>query len=120
MSKNRIDGTQAKVVNFSMRMTKRGPLEEIKNLYQKKCDNFGCIHFPLINIDLDNVVPDEFYLFLRITDRLLGDIIDEFLERDSLTDFNKPKGSPKGVLLQQSVKDVNDLGITFSTWYKKY
>ena len=34
---------------------------------------------------------------LRITDRLLEDIIDEILERDSITDFNKPKGSPKGV-----------------------
>ena len=40
----------------------REPLEEIKNLCQKKCGNFGCIHFSLINIDLDHVVPDELYL----------------------------------------------------------
>lgn len=94
-------------------------LEEIKNLCQKKGDNFGCIHPPLINIDLDHVVPDELHLLLRITDRLLENIIDEILERDSITDFNKPKGSPKGLLLQHFVNDVNDLGITFSTWYKK-
>ena len=74
---------------------------------------------PLKNIDLDHVVPDELHLLLRITDRLLENIINEILERDSIADFNKPKGSPKGLLLQNFVKDVNDLGITFSTWYKK-
>ena len=95
-------------------------LEKIKNLCQEKCDNFGCIHPPpLKNIDLDHVVPDELHLLLRITDRLLENIINEILERDSIADFNKPKGSPKGLLLQNFVKDVNDLGITFSTWYKK-
>ena len=74
---------------------------------------------PLINIDLDHVVPDELHLLLRIADRLLENIINEILERDSIADFNKPKGSPKGLLLQNFVKDVNDLGITFSTWYRK-
>ena len=48
-------------------------------------------------------------------DRLLENIIHEILERDPIADFNKPKGSPKDVLLQNFVKDVNDLGITFST-----
>ena len=74
---------------------------------------------PLINIDLDHVVPDELHLLLRITDRLLQNVIDEILERDSIADFNKPKGNPKGLLMQQFVKDVNDLGVTFSVWYKK-
>jgi hypothetical protein len=94
-------------------------LENIKK--QCKCNksNFGCINPPLINISLDHVVADELHLLLRVTDRLLQNVIDEILEKDSIDDFNKPKGHPKGANLNKFVKDVNELGVTFSVWYKK-
>ena len=77
------------------------------------------VFIPLIKKDLDHVVPDELHLLLRITYRILQNVIDEILERDSITDFNNPSGQPKGLLLKQFVKDVNDLGVTFSVWYKR-
>ncbi|CAB3977587.1 Hypothetical predicted protein [Paramuricea clavata] len=94
-------------------------LENIKK--QCKCNksNFRCINPPLVNISLDHVVADELYLLLRVTDRLLQNIIDEILEKNSIDDFNKPKGHPKGANLMKFVEDVNELGVTFSVWYKK-
>ena len=112
----------SKCCNFYHEVDQKRTLEEMKHMCQKKNDNFGCIHPPpppLINIHLDHMVPDELHLLLRRTDRLLQNVIDEILERDSIADFNKPKGSPKGLLMQQFVKVVNDLGVTFSVWYKK-
>ena len=50
-------------------------------------DNFGCTHKPLIDIPLTNVIPDELHLLLRITDKVLQNIIDEVLERDAIEDF---------------------------------
>lgn len=67
-----------------------------------------------------NVIADELHLLLRITDKLLQNIIDEVLERDAIEDFNKPRGRPKEVYLTKLVKNINDLGISFSVWNKKY
>ena len=58
-------------------------------------------------------------LFLRITDKLLQNIIDEVLERDAIEDFNKSRGRPKEVYLAKLVKNINDLGISFAVWNKK-
>ena len=94
-------------------------LENIKKQCQCKSSNYGCINPPLINIDLDHVLADELHLLLRVTDRMLQNVVDEILEKDAIEDFNKPKGQPKGVLLKTFVDDVNSLGVTFSVWYKK-
>ena len=96
----------------------RRTLEEIKTLCSSK-DNFGCIHEPLLNIPLTHVIPDELHLLLRITDKLLQNIIDEVLERDAVEDFYKPRGHPKGIYLTRLMKAINDLGISFSVWNKK-
>ena len=93
-------------------------VEKIKELCRCKSSNFGCINPTLINIDLDHVVPDELHLLLRVTDRMLQNV-DEILEKDAIDDFNKPRGQPKGVLLKKFVEDVNEIGLTFSVWYKK-
>lgn len=94
-------------------------LENIKKLYQSKSNNLGCINKPLLDIALDHVVPDELHLLLRITDRLLENIVEEVMEKDSVNDFNKPKGHPKGVGLTNLVKAINDCGVPFKVWYKK-
>ena len=76
--------------------------------------NYGCINPPLINIELDHVLADELHLLLRVTVRMLQNIIDEILEKDAIEDFKKQKGQPKGVLLIKIVDDVNSLGVIFS------
>ena len=50
-------------------------LQEIKDMSKLKTDNFCCIHEPLPNIELDHVILDELHLLLRITDRLLDNVI---------------------------------------------
>ena len=93
-------------------------LQEIKRLCQCSKDNYGCINEPLLNIPLSNVIADELHLLLRITDKLLQNIIDEVLERDAIEDFNKPRGRLKEVYLAKLVKNINGLGISFSVWNK--
>ena len=65
------------------------------------------------------MIPDELHLLLRITDRLLQNVIDEVLERDAIADFQKTRGQPKGVYIAKLIKSINDLGILFSIWNKK-
>ena len=96
----------------------RRTVEEIKRLSHSK-DNCGCIHHPLFDIPLPNVIPDELHLLLRITDKLLQNVIDEVLERDSVEDFDKPRGQTKGAHLKNLVQAINDLGISFSVWNKR-
>ena len=93
-------------------------LEEMKKHCHSK-DNFGCIHEPLLNIPTTHVIPDELHLLLRITDKLLQNVIDEVREQDAVKDFDKPRGQPKGTYLAKLVKAINDLGISFSLWNKR-
>ena len=74
-------------------------------------------HFSIIS--LSNVIADKLHLLLRITDKLLQNVVDEILERDALDDFDKARGQPKGIHLAKLVKAINDLGIPFSVWNKK-
>lgn len=52
---------------------------------------------PLIRIELDHIIVDEFHLLLRVTDRMTENIIKEAMERDRKCDFNK-KGDKKKLL----------------------
>ena len=73
----------------------------------------------VLNIPITHVIPDELHLLLRITDKLLQNVIDEALEREAVEDFDKPGGQPKGTYLAKLVKAINDLGISFSIWNKR-
>ena len=57
--------------------------------YHGSKNHYGCIHAALLEIPLNHVLPDELRLLLRVTDRLLQNIIDEIIERDAIEDFNK-------------------------------
>lgn len=93
-------------------------IDEIKKLCHLT-ENKGCLHEPLLNSPLTNVIPDELHLLLRITDRLLQNVIDEAMELDAVDDFSKPRGQPKGLHLSKLIKSINDLGISFSIWNKR-
>lgn len=108
----------SKDMTFYSEDPQRRTLDEIKKNSKSK-DNYGCIYQPLIDIELDDVVPDELHLLLRVTDRLLENVIDELLEKSVIEDFNRQKGQPKGVLLAKFVQGVNSCGIPFHVWYKK-
>ena len=109
----------SKPLNYYNEGTQQRNLADLKKLCQTKGEKFGCIYPPLIDIELDHVVPDELHLFLRVTDRLLENVIDEIIEQASIADFNKPNTQPKGQLLKNFVENINELGVPFSVWYKK-
>ena len=109
----------SKPSNYYNQQPLQRTLEEIKKLCKCKENNYGCINEPLLNVPLTNVIADELYLLLRITDKLLQNVIDEVLERDAVEDFNKKRGTPKGVHLTKLVHCINSLGISFSVWNKK-
>lgn len=44
--------------------------------------SFGVKHNPLLNIELDHVVPDELHLLLSVTDVLERNLIRQVLEQD--------------------------------------
>ena len=88
---NRWDTT--KLSHYYNQQPLQRTLKEIKELCKCKGNNYGCINEPLLNIPLTNVITDELHLLLRITDKLLQNVIDEVLERDAVEDFNKKKGN---------------------------
>ena len=90
-------------------------LIDIKNSRAKK--QFSCCSQTLFNIEPDHVILDELHLMLRITDRLMENLIKEVMERDS--DFSKTSQQPKGVYLDTLLKTINSLGISFSIWEKQ-
>ena len=83
------DGILAKPSHYYNKEPLKRTLEEIKRLCHCSKDNYGCINEPLLNIPLTNVIADELHLLLRITDKLLQNIIDEVLERDAVEDSQK-------------------------------
>jgi len=50
---------------------------------------------------------------LGVTDKLLQNVIDEVQERDAIEE-----GQPKERYLRRLVKEMNELGISFSIWNK--
>ena len=46
-------------------------IDQMALLANKKTNNFGCIHIPLIQIDLNHIVIDELHLMMRIVDVLI-------------------------------------------------
>lgn len=79
---------------------------------------FSCINQPPLNISLHHIVLDELHLLLRITDVLVGNLIEDAMERDDQEDFLKKRGEPKGRHLRHLTQVINSCGITFSVWGK--
>ena len=83
-----------KLSNYYNQQPLQRTLEENKKLCKCKENNYGCFNEPLLNIALTNVIADASHLLLRITDKLLQNVIDEVLERDAVEDFNKKRSTP--------------------------
>jgi glutaredoxin len=55
-------------------------VEEMKKLHNKKPGNFGSIHSPLLEIDINHVVIDELHLMLRVMD--IRNLIEDAVNMD--------------------------------------
>ena len=78
-------------------------LQEIKEMCQKKTDNYCCFSEPLLDISLDHVVIDELHLMLRVTDVMVENLIIEMLDWDKEDEFDRIRGEQKGVHLQKLI-----------------
>jgi hypothetical protein len=99
----------------------RRTLQEIRKLAKNKPKkenkyNHSCNYEPLLNIELDHVIVDERHLMLRITDRLLENLINYSLDWDQLDELDRVRGEEKGVHLKKTVALIKSLGISFDVW----
>lgn len=67
----------------------------------------------LINKALDQVILDELYLILRVTDQLMENLI-KVKERGNKADLRKKRGDKRGCYLKKLIKEMNKTGITFN------
>jgi len=110
---------------FYERDAMKRTLEDLKACSKKSLkSNFGCSRPPLLEIDLDHIIPDELHLLLRVTDRLLKNLVLEVCERDALKEFSKTQEktqdkSEAGQFEKKLVKAINDCGVSFSIWRQK-
>ena len=83
---------------------------------------FGSINKPLIELELDHVVPDELHLMLRVMDVLIDVLIETVLEYDKdlhrLSRCRKSFKPINGPMLNNLLMSRRKCGVSFR-WYEK-
>lgn len=59
------------------------------------------------------------HLMLRITDKLLANLIDHSLDWGMEAELDRVMGQEKGVHLKRTVEFIRSLGISFNVWEKQ-
>ena len=67
----------------------------------------SCKNKPLLEIEVYHIILDELHLMLRISDRLLENLIKEVMEKDGKEDFDKSKKQETGLNLKKLIKTMN-------------
>ena len=97
----------------------RRTLEELHEWAQKsKGENYCCVHKPLLNIPLDHIILDELHLMLRVTDVLIGNIIEDVMQWDDKESARAHTGK-KTIHLDKLTQAINSCGVSFSVWEKR-
>ena len=109
----------SKPEDFYSRYTEVRKLEDLKNCAPKSI--LGCKQQPLICLPLDHVVVDELHLMLRVTDRLLENLIQDAVDCDA-----KEQIGAAAKALANGQSHLNGLrhaiqycGVTFKMWETK-
>ena len=78
----------------------------------------GRLHTPLLNIELNNIIPDELHLLLRIMDILIRNLINAALTNDiqQTTGIKDPLERP---MLKRLLQSIKRCGITFHVKMKE-
>ena len=82
-------------------------------------ENFCCINPPLLNIELDHVLPDELHLLLRIMDVLTGNLVKDAINWDLQDNWNKKKCEHVHTHLTDLKDAIRSCGIPFDIWEKR-
>ena len=76
-------------------------------------ESYGCRYLPLLNIEVNRVIPDELHLFLRITDNLLDNIKTYAQDRDKKASI---RGNKSTFYIDTFTKCVQQCGVSFNIW----
>ena len=58
-------------------------ISEMQRIVSSKTKpNYGCIKMPLLELDLEHVIPDELHMLLRVTDVLIQNLINAATSND--------------------------------------
>ena len=88
----------------------------LKMLQRKELND--SLHEPMLNIELDHVIPDELHLLLRVTDVLINNIITSAISHDISNSTGKPKPL-EGPMITQLLKEVRkQIGDQFHVYEK--
>ena len=94
-------------------VTQKRTIRSFYDNYRNKNDK-GCNHLPLINIDPDNIIPDELHLLLRITDVLINNLI----RAAKINDLNHKRNCKllDGPMVNSVINNIRSCGVNFSIW----
>ena len=89
-------------------------IDEMVKLCTKKVSNYGSVHPPLLNVDLDHIVVDELHLMMRIVDVLLRNLIENAVNLDQKESLGKTSKTKRH--FDEVVNIIRDCGVSFSIW----
>ena len=75
------------------------------------------MHQPLLHIPLDHIILDDLHLMLRITDILIGNLVDDVMQWDD-KDYYITRKRQSGHL-KKLVEIINSCVVSFSVWEKR-
>ncbi|KAK3704236.1 hypothetical protein QZH41_020490 [Actinostola sp. cb2023] len=111
-------GDMSKPDGFYDQAPMKRTLQEIMECVSKKRgENFCCVHQPLLHIPLDHIILDELHLMLRITDILIGNLVDDVMQWDDKDYYITRKRQSEH--LKKLVEIINSCGVSFSVWEKR-
>lgn len=94
-------------------------LEELRKCAGKTTKNYCCIYPPLLDIELDHVVPDELHLLLRIMDVLIKNLIMDAVCWDEKDNWGKRSCDKEENHLNLLVETIKSCGVSFGVWKNK-
>ena len=86
---------------------------------KKSRENYCCDKQPILNIPLDHIVVDELHLILRITDILIGNLVQECLDWDKDDDLDHKNGAATGLYLKSLIRVIKSCGVSFDVWEQR-
>ena len=89
----------------------------LKMLKEKKLKD--SLHKPILNIELDYVIPDELHLLLRITDVLINNFITSAVSYDISNSTGKPKPLEGPMTLSLITEIRKHIGVQFNIYEKE-
>ena len=80
-----------------------------------KTKSLGSKHQPLLDIEPDDIIPDDLHLLLRICDKLLKNLIDDAKNVETMSDILGSKVKTVETLAEK----IRDCGVNFHIWKSK-